>query len=163
MEKELTAVDSRKEARSLSNRAVSWAVKDDTGNLSLAGGKKAGWYFDLALDKEMIVADMLQFGQTLYFQTLLPNADPCASGVENWSYAINPATGGRTTHHVWGDYRSTNNPDTVITAIKMDGEGGVSIGTDADGSSKLCTGQECGPIPGDPGIGRQTWRVVGGL
>src|SRR5690606_27822433 len=136
---------------------------DGTWATSEAGGAglEAGWYFDLVLDKEMILADMLQFGQTLYFQSLVPNADPCASGVENWSYAINPATGGSTAHHAWTDYRSTNDPNTVITAVKMPGEGGISIGTDSDGSSELCTGQECKKITPDPtSMGRQSWRVV---
>lgn len=163
MEKVLTAVDSGKEARSLSNRAVSWAVKDATGNLSLAGGKKAGWYFDLALDKEMIVADMLQFGQTLYFQSLVPDADPCKSGVDNWSYAINPATGGRTLHHAWTDYRNSDDPSVPVTAVKMDGDGGLSIGQRPDKKFQLCTGVECEEITPDPSsIGRQSWRAVGG-
>ncbi|MBP7997489.1 MAG: hypothetical protein KAY89_05210, partial [Thiopseudomonas sp.] len=82
--------------------------------------------------------------------------------VENWSYAINPAAGGRTTHHAWADYRSTSNSNAVITAVQIGGEGGVSIGTDADGSSELCTGQACEKITPDSDIGRQSWRVVGG-
>lgn len=161
------AVVNGQDARVLSDTQVPWAKQSADGTWSTSAvpsgaGLKTGWYFDLVLSKEMIVADMLQFGQTLYFQTLLPNADPCAAGVENWSYAINPATGGRTKHHAWTDYRSTNNSDTVITAVKMPGEGGISIGTDSDGSSELCTGQECKKITPDSDIGRQTWRVVGG-
>lgn len=156
------------DARLLTDTPVLWAEKSPTGSWTTTatpsgGALKAGWYFDLVLNKEMIVADMLQFGQTLYFQSLVPNADPCASGVENWSYAINPATGGRTSHHAWTDYRSTSDPDTVITAVKMPGEGGISIGTDSDGSSELCTGQECKKITPDPAsMGRQSWRAVGG-
>lgn len=156
------------DARLLTDTPVLWAEKSPTGSWTTTatpsgGDLKAGWYFDLVLNKEMIVADMLQFGQTLYFQSLVPNADPCASGVENWSYAINPATGGRTSHHAWTDYRSTSDPDTVITAVKMPGEGGISIGTDSDGSSELCTGQECKKITPDPAsMGRQSWRAVGG-
>ncbi len=156
------------DARLLTDTPVLWAEKSSTGSWTTTatpggGALKAGWYFDLVLNKEMIVADMLQFGQTLYFQSLVPNADPCASGVENWSYAINPTTGGRTSHHAWTDYRSTSDPNTVITAVKMSGEGGISIGTDSDGTSELCTGQECKKITPDPAsMGRQSWRVVGG-
>lgn len=156
------------DARLLTDTPVLWAEKSSTGSWTTTatpggGVLKAGWYFDLVLNKEMIVADMLQFGQTLYFQSLVPNADPCASGVENWSYAINPTTGGRTSHHAWTDYRSTSDPNTVITAVKMSGEGGISIGTDSDGTSELCTGQECKKITPDPAsMGRQSWRVVGG-
>ncbi len=161
------AVLNGKDARLLSDTQVPWAKQSADGSWSTseAGGSglKAGWYFDLVLSKEMIVADMLQFGQTLYFQSLVPNADPCASGVENWSYAINPATGGRTSHHAWNDYRSTGDPSTVITAIKMDGEGGLSIGQRPDKKFELCTGAACNEITPDPSsIGRQSWRVVEG-
>lgn len=150
MNSALTAVDNLKAARELSNNEVNWS-------------SKAGWYFDMALPKEMIVAEMLQFGQTLYFQSLVPNADPCASRVDNWSYAINPATGGRTKHHAWTDYRINTNPNTIIAAVKMGGEGGLSIGQRADKRFELCTGSECNEITPDPAsIGRQSWRVVGG-
>ena len=103
----------------------------------------------------MIVADMLQFGQTLYFQSLVPNADTCAAGVQNWSYAINPATGGRTSHHAWNDYRSPSDPTKVITAIRMDGEGGISIGQRPDKKFELCTGEACNEITPDPPVGRK--------
>lgn len=148
MESVTTAVDNGKKARVLSDYTVDWT-------------KQNGWYFDLVLNKEMIVADMLQFGQTLYFQTLLPNADPCATGVDNWSYAINPSTGGRTLHHAWTDYRNTDSPNVPITAVKMDGEGGLSIGQRPDKKFELCTGVECKEITPDPAsIGRQSWRMV---
>lgn len=148
MESATTAVDNGKKARVLSDKTVDWT-------------KQNGWYFDLVLNKEMIVADMLQFGQTLYFQSLLPNANPCAAGVENWSYAINPATGGRTLHHAWTDYRNKGNPKTSITAVKMDGEGGLSIGQSPDKKFELCTGSECKEItPDRVSIGRQSWRMV---
>ncbi len=148
MQSATTAVDNGKKARVLSDYTVDWTEQN-------------GWYFDLVLNKEMIVADMLQFGQTLYFQSLLPNADPCATGVENWSYAINPATGGRTLHHAWTDYRNTDSPKVPITAVKMDGEGGLSIGQRPDKKFELCTGEECKEITPDPAsIGRQSWRMV---
>lgn len=150
MNSALTAVDNLKAARELSNNEVNWS-------------SKAGWYFDLVLPKEMIVADMLSFGQTLYFQSLVPNADPCAAGVDNWSYAINPATGGRTKYHAWTDYRIKTSPNTIIAAVKMGGEGGLSIGQRADKRYELCTGAVCNEITPDPAsIGRQSWRVVGG-
>lgn len=164
MESALTSVDNGGEARSLSNTQVPWAVPPTSTQSGWdTADKKVGWFFDLAIDKEMIVADMLQFGQTLYFQSLVPNVDPCASGVENWSYAINPATGGRTMHHAWTDYRSTADPTKPVTAVKMGGEGGLSIGQRPDKKFELCTGLACNEITPDPAsIGRQSWRVVGG-
>lgn len=163
MESALTSVKSGKEARLLSSKPVPWAEVDAVTGTWSAGDKKAGWYFDLAIDKEMIVVDMLQFGQTLYFQSLVPNTNPCKAGVDNWSYAINPTTGGRTMHHAWTDYRTTDNTNTVITAVKMDGEGGLSIGQRPDKKYELCTGTTCEEITPDPAsIGRQSWRVVEG-
>lgn len=147
-------------ARVLSNYAVNWAAKKGDSWV-ITSNSKVGWYFDLPLEKEMIVADMLQFGRTLYFQTLIPNADPCASGVDNWTYAINPATGGRTLHHAWTDYRKKDDSGQVITAVKMDGEGGISIGQRADKKHELCTGGMCNTITPDPAsLGRQSWREV---
>lgn len=161
MELENTVVENGKEARVLSNHSVNWAHKTDTGWVATASNK-AGWYFDLVLNKEMIVADMLQFGRTLIFQSLVPDADPCASGVANWAYAINPATGGRTLHHIWADYR-VKDSNQVITAIKILGEGGISIGQRPDKKYELCTGSTCEEITPDPAsIGRQSWRLVEG-
>ena len=165
MQSSMYAVSNGKDARLLSQKPVLWAEPTSTGWTLTKDSKalKAGWYFDLVLNKEMIVADMSQFGKTLYFQTLLPNADPCAAGVENWLYAINPATGGRTLHHAWTDYRNVDSPNTVITAVRMDGEGGLSIGQRPDKKFELCTGATCNEITPDPAsIGRQGWRVVEG-
>lgn len=167
MQSALHAVENGKPARTLSNNQVLWAEKTNNGWTTTKNNEslKAGWYFDLALDREMILENMLQFGRTLYFQSLVPNLDPCSSGVDNWSYAIDPTTGGRTSHHAWTDFRSTSDPTgTVITAVKMDGEGGLSMGQKPDKSFELCTGTECTDITPDPAsIGRQSWRVVEGL
>ena len=64
-----------KDARLLSDTQVPWAKQSADGSWSTSevpsgAGLKAGWYFDLVLDKEMIVADMLQFGQTCIFSRL---------------------------------------------------------------------------------------------
>lgn len=165
MQSALYAVSNGREARLLSDNPVLWAEKTESGWLKSKDSKPlmAGWYFDLVLNKEMIVADMLQFGRTLYFQSLVPNTNPCASGVENWSYAINPSTGGRTQHHAWTDYRNLGSPNTVITAVRMGGEGGLTIGQRPDKKFELCTGITCEEITPDPAsIGRQSWRVVEG-
>lgn len=166
MQSALHAVENGKPARTLSNNQVLWAEKTNNGWTTTKNNEslKAGWYFDLALDREMILENMLQFGRTLYFQSLVPNLDPCSSGVDNWSYAIDPTTGGSTSNHAWTDFRSTSDPTgTVITAVKMDGEGGLSMGQKPDKSFELCTGTECTDITPDPAsIGRQSWRVVEG-
>lgn len=102
--------------------------------------------FDLPLDSEMMIENMVTLGRTLFFQTLVPNADPCSAGVETWTYAINPQTGGRTLHHAFVDHRSANTPNTVISAIRQDGEGGLTLAQNPDTKYELCTGLECKPV-----------------
>lgn len=168
MQSQLHSVTNGGEARLLSNHAVEWAEKTAAGSWTTSkpgnSSLKAGWYFDLAIGREMIVADMLQFGRTLYMQSLVPNTDPCSSGVDNWSYAIDPVTGGRTLHHAWTDFRSTDNNAQVITAVKMDGEGGLSLGQKPDSGYEICTGGICNDVTPDPAsVGRQSWRIVEGF
>ena len=60
-----------------------------------------GWYVDLEVNSkqgEMMIQRMSAQGDTLLFNTLTPNADPCADGATYWAYAVNPHTGGRTRH-----------------------------------------------------------------
>lgn len=163
MESSKEGVTNNRDARTLSQNSVQWATPPSSpaGTWSNGADDKYGWYFDLVLDREMMVENMNQLGQTILFQTLLPNSDPCSSGVENWTYAINPYTGGRTQHHVFVDFRSSKNSDTVISAIRQDGEGGITIGQTPDNQYEACTGLECIKVIPDPSsIGRQSWRKV---
>jgi type IV pilus assembly protein PilY1 len=149
-------------ARLLRSESVEWAVPPTPTNPEWDDdGRKYGWYFDLPLDSEMMIEDMVTLGRTLFFQTLVPNADPCSSGVETWTYAIDPQTGGRTQHHAFVDHRSANNADTVISAIRQDGEGGLTLGQTPDSKYELCTGLECKQVYPDPSsLGRQSWRPI---
>ncbi|MCW3147089.1 PilC/PilY family type IV pilus protein [Stutzerimonas stutzeri] len=152
-----------REARLLSQNAVKWAIPPTPTNPQWTDndGHKYGWYFDLQLSSEMVIENMVTLGRTLFFQTLVPNADPCASGVETWTYAINPQNGGRTLHHAFVDHRSANNPDTVISAVRQDGEGGLTLGQNPDSKYQLCTGLECKQVYPDPSsLGRQSWRPI---
>lgn len=118
-----------RKARTLSDNAVSYY--DAAGNIS-----KKGWYLDLEANStyegEMMIENMRVLGRdTLLISTLVPNDDPCAHGAGNWLYALNPATGGRTLHHAF-DTR-IKNPDgsyTLVSAIKLGNEGGLSLGQD---------------------------------
>lgn len=160
LESEVTGRD----ARLLSQNGVKWAVPPTPTNPQWTDddGHKYGWVFDLPLNSEMMIENMATLGRTLFFQTLVPNADPCSSGVETWTYAINPQTGGRTLHHAFVDHRSANNPDTVISAVRQDGEGGLTLGQGPDTKYELCTGLECKPVFPDPSsLGRQSWRPIG--
>lgn len=127
---------------------------------------KLGWALDLkvgsTLDGEMVIEDMVTLGRTLFFQSLVPNDDPCADGSSNWTYAINPSTGGKTQHHAF-DLRFTTpgKENDIISGRKQDGEGGITATQNPDGSFDLCTGLTCVPVFPDPSsTGRQTWRIV---
>ncbi|PKM24893.1 MAG: pilus assembly protein PilY [Gammaproteobacteria bacterium HGW-Gammaproteobacteria-13] len=153
------AVGATTPARTISSNDVQWL--DSNGNVA-----KNGWVLDLkvgsTLDGEMIVENMAILGRTILFQSLIPNDDPCADGAGNWTYAINPFTGGKTAHHSFDfkDVTEPNNPK-VISAIKQDGEGGLTVSQKPDSSFEVCTGQTCLDVYPDPSsIGRQTWRPV---
>lgn len=164
IESESTAQDSAKKtstARTISDNSIGWFTNGNTGQIN-----KYGWVLDLqsgtTLDGEMVIEDMVPLGRTLFFQSLVPNNDPCGDGATNWSYAINPATGGKTPHHVF-DLRLTGSGlgDSIISGRKQEGEGGITLSQEPDGSINLCTGKLCIPVNPDPAsIGRQTWRVV---
>lgn len=148
-------------ARTVSNNPVNWV--DSNGSI-----QKYGWYLDLAVNEnefegEMLIEKMSTLGQTVFFQTLVPNDDPCADGASNWTYALNPFTGGKTLFHAF-DLRhvDSNNVVHVVSGIKQDGEGGITISQNPDSGFEACTGLVCQTIYPDPSsIGRQSWRVIG--
>lgn len=116
-----------RKARTLSDEKVSYYDADGKPS-------KKGWYLDLAAgttyEGEMMIENMRVLGRdTLLISTLVPNDDPCAHGAGNWLYALNPATGGRTTHHAF-DTRIQNQDGsvTLVSAIKLGNEGGLSLG-----------------------------------
>lgn len=129
---------------------------------SLDWNSQNGWYLNLVQsDGEMVVENMSQLGRTIFMQSLVPNDDPCGDGAANWTYALNPFTGGRTVQNSF-DYKPKGDVQiTNISAIRQDGEGGGTISQNSDSSYQYCTGQTCVNIYPDPSsIGRQTWRRV---
>lgn len=138
-----------RQGRVISNNAIDWNTQN-------------GWYLNLVQnDGEMVVENMSQLGRTIFMQSLVPNDDPCGDGAANWTYALNPFTGGRTPQNSF-DYVPTGDAEsTNISAIRQDGEGGGTISQNSDGGFQFCTGQTCANIYPDPSsIGRQTWRRV---
>jgi len=153
-------------ARIISNNPVKWTAMDGNGVVSV---NQYGWYLDLAVagsnfEGEMVIEKISTLGQTLFFQSLVPNDDPCADGASNWTYALNPFTGGKTLFHAFDLRQVSDTGDvSVVSGIKQDGEGGITITQNPDGSYNACTGLVCEEIFPDPAsIGRQTWRIVGG-
>jgi type IV pilus assembly protein PilY1 len=156
-----TANGASRDARIVSNNTVRWQEQKDESGRTVA--PQNGWYLDLTQsDGEMVVEGMSQLGNTLFFQSLVPNSDPCGDGASNWTYAVNPFTGGRTLHSSFdyvaiGDRLETNN----VSAIRQDGEGGGTATQNPDGAFQFCTGQECVNIYPDPtSVGRQSWRRI---
>ena len=142
-----------KSARVLSNTAVDWTTT-------------SGWYLDLQTNNqavgERVVDPMTASGQTLVFSTVTPNADVCSSGISGWAYAIDPASGGRTSFNVFD-----LNGDGVVNSLdSLDGMVVSSFGTIAGGTTlsnnQLITtdGISTTVNRGGQTSGRQTWRVI---
>jgi type IV pilus assembly protein PilY1 len=140
-------------ARVLSDNDVTWRDKD--GNIV-----QKGWRLNLSQSEgEMVVENMSQLGRTLIAQTLVPNDDPCADGTSNWTYVMNPYTGGRLNHDAFTF--SPGSGITPVSVIKQPGEGGITLSQSPDKSFEACTGSSCITIYPDPeSRGRQTWRKV---
>lgn len=119
-----------------------------------------GWYLDLAVgvkyEGEMMIEDMRVLGNTLIFQTLLPNEDPCSNGASSWLYAIDVRSGGVTDHHVF-DTRAGN---TILSGIEFGSEGGVSISQDEGGYRANAPGDVEPLVPDPSSLGRQSWRLI---
>lgn len=161
-----TAVDSQNQssaARTISDNEISWFSRDANGVSTI---NKYGWALDLkvgsTLDGEMVIEDMAKLGSTVFFQSLVPNNDPCGDGASSWIYAINPATGGKTSHHAF-DLRFTaaDKANDVISGRKDGGEGGITISQKPDGSFELNSGGKSFAVfPAPSSLGRQTWRPI---
>lgn len=139
----------------LSNNNVSWQGSDTQA-------AQNGWFLNLRQSQgEMVVENMSQLGRTIFFQSLIPNDDPCGDGANNWTYAINPFTGGRTSHNAFDYIPTTDIGTTNVSAVRQDGEGGGTLSQDSDGTYQYCTGQECINVYPDPAsLGRQSWRRI---
>lgn len=139
----------------LSNNNVSWQGSDTQA-------AQNGWFVNLRQSQgEMVVENMSQLGRTIFFQSLIPNDDPCGDGANNWTYAINPFTGGRTSHNAFDYIPTTDIGTTNVSAVRQDGEGGGTLSQDSDGTYQYNTGQESINVYPDPAsLGRQSWRRI---
>lgn len=104
--------------RLISENNVQW-YKPNTQNINDDNNvDRWGWRLDLATEEdssgERIVNSMRSYGEGLVFSTVTPSSDPCSAGLDGLTYAINPATGGRTAFNVF-DF----NGDGVIDSLDM--------------------------------------------
>lgn len=139
-----------RDARIVSDNPVNWEVN-------------RGWVLDLKLGSElsgeMVINDMVSVGNTLLFQTLIPNDDPCAHGAGNWMYAINPVTGGKTLRHVFDTRYEADGKIQIVSGIKFGDPGGVPLNFTPDGAEIPSSSGPEGINISDM-ISRQTWRMV---
>ncbi|MFB1010185.1 MAG: PilC/PilY family type IV pilus protein, partial [Thiopseudomonas sp.] len=146
-----------REARVISNTAVEWYKDYDSSKERVKRGWSLNFKAGSGLDGEMVIADPKTLGAMVLISTLVPNDDPCANGSSNWTYAINPATGGRTTHHAF-DTRGADG--SIVSAIRFGTEGGVSITQDETGFGILDPSGKEGLYPPPSSLGRQSWRMI---
>jgi len=140
-------------ARVLSNTAVDWTTA-------------SGWYLDLQSNNqtlgERVVDPLTASGQTLLFSTVTPNANACSSGITGWTYAVDPASGGRTSFNVFdlnGD-GVVNSLDSLDGTV-VSGFGSVAGGTTLTNDQLVTTDGTPTTINKGPQMsGRQTWRVI---
>lgn len=153
---QVTATDSKARntaARIISQNAIPW------------GDGKKGWLLELkqggTLDGEMVIEPMFNIGQSVYFQSLVPNDDPCADGAKYWTYGLNAFTGGKTPYNAFDMQQVKPDGTTaIVSAIKQDGEGGLTV-TDTPDGLQICTGQGCEGIKPPPNINaRNSWRRI---
>ncbi|MFT0211331.1 PilC/PilY family type IV pilus protein [Pseudomonas sp. F1_0610] len=148
----------KNEQRLLTNNPVTWRTKNANSGWSSTGSM--GWYLDLFNRKEMVVKEGQALGDVFYLQSMTLSENSCGSGIENWMYALDPSTGGRTKQQVWAiDGKA---PDgSIISGVKIEGNGGFTIGQQSDGDYQLCTGAECLKIyMPSTSVGRKSWRLV---
>lgn len=138
---------------------------------------QSGWYLDFmvngTLKGEMLIEDMIAIGQVVLLQTITPNDDPCNDGASNWTYGLDPYTGGRTNFTVFdlarqgvvdskSDY-SYNKQNVVVSGTEQKGLGGLTLSTNEQGNPEVCSSGECLTVnPGPNTRGRQNWRPIEG-
>ena len=144
--------------RIVSNSPVDWS-------------SKSGWYLDFVTGNSLVgerMVDPLQtLGDVLFVSTRTPSTDICTPGINGWTYALDPTTGGRTAFTVFnlsrtGTINGTDNYNgTVVSGISTPSIGGTITGGGVNGNGTFFSGSDAlttalGPYHN----GRQTWRVV---
>ncbi len=147
-------------ANTVSSAVVNWydPVTNPSGKL--------GWYLNLPLNGEQVINPAKVDSSTLQVSSVLPNQDPCSTGVTTYLYVLDAYTGG-----------SNNNflklgLDSVYSRLQVDGLlggivpfsypggtlaiGGTLAGGSLAGESKLENTVERNGLSSR----RQTWRVI---
>ena len=125
-----------------------------------------GWRLDLSTGTtatgERMVNTMRMYGEGLIFSTITPNADPCSAGLDGFTYAINPATGGRTPYNVFdfsgdGLINYLDSLDGNVVSGFENPAGGFTI---HDGFLYSPDGKRIAVDHGSLAKGRQSWHLI---
>lgn len=157
--------DETRAVRLISENLVQWYEADatDTDDASV---NQWGWYLDLSTGNtpsgERVVNNMQVYGEGLIFSTVTPSSDPCSAGLTGFTYAINPASGGRTPYNVFDftgdgkiDWEDSLDGD-VISGFENPA-GGFTI---HDGFLYSPDGNPIAVDPGSQAKGRQSWHLL---
>lgn len=157
--------DETRAVRLISENLVQW-YKADATNTSEASVNQWGWYLDLSTGNtpsgERVVNNMQVYGEGLIFSTVTPSSDPCSAGLTGFTYAINPASGGRTPYNVFDftgdgkiDWEDSLDGD-VISGFENPA-GGFTI---HDGFLYSPDGNPIAIDPGSQAKDRQSWHLL---
>ncbi|MFT0211199.1 PilC/PilY family type IV pilus protein [Pseudomonas sp. F1_0610] len=147
-----------KEAITITQNPVNWARWHNNRYYTSSKEKHKGWRITLnKTDREMVVYNPISVGKAIVVQTLLPDSNSCASGLESRLYAFDPATGSALKYPIF-----VNSPEKVnglyVSGTRHDGTGGLNLSMSEKGPV-VCSAEACFDLNlGESG--RQTWRKV---
>jgi type IV pilus assembly protein PilY1 len=104
--------------RVLTRNAVDYSIDD-------------GWFFNLTDSGERVVTSPIARADTVFFNTFVPEDDPCSQGGYGYRFAVDMATGGSPLEPTIdnnddgvvddNDYVNNGNDDGVIAAVRQEG------------------------------------------
>jgi len=90
-----------------------------------------GWYFDLDISGERSVTSPIVWDDTVFFNTFIPQSDPCGSGGFGYKFAVDMVTGGSPLEPVIdsnndgviddNDYQNSGGNQSTLAAVYQDG------------------------------------------
>jgi type IV pilus assembly protein PilY1 len=90
-----------------------------------------GWYFDLDISGERSVTSPVVWDDTVFFNTFVPQSDPCGSGGFGYKFAVDMVTGGSPLEPVIdsnndgviddNDYQTGGGSQSTLAAVYQDG------------------------------------------
>lgn len=142
-----------------------------TTNTSMSNNSD-GWLIDLPIDGERIVVDPVVIGETVFFNTVIPDATTCSFGGSGWLMFVNLENGGTPTESVF----DLNGNGTIGDAGDLvGGSAAVGLATSSIPSkssflgnyqytsfSDTTIGKKKVKLPDDDGVkqGRMSWREL---